>query len=505
MAVITAMAPTVARADDRRLAIPTPLDQYTGLPAAESPYLYLNRCTGGCTITGGANDAAGRSSSIPTAGAHMIGEFTNVFGQTGAAGTCLVDNTTPCTADAQCPLDGSMQPTKCDTADYEWGLVVQCMKEVYSPYAITLSDQQPVGVAYTEAIIAGQPGDIGQAGDILGVAPLAGDCSAQNNVISFTFANHHPPGAHALNVCWTAAQESAHAFGLDHEYQFLDGRSACNDPMTYRADCGGEKFFRNFEAQCGEYTTRACRCTATQNSHVRLIKVFGTGTPITAPPVIQIVTPLSGTIGPTAGVHASASAQRGIAKVELWLNNSKWLEVPGAPFGQTGQGVADYLMVLPANVPNSILDIVTKAYDDLGTETDSQTVTVTLGPAGGCTDASGCLPEQKCSAGKCYWDPPTSGLGATCTYNQACTTWDCADLGAGHKQCTQSCSPYEDGSCPSGFVCATAGNTGFCVADTGGGGCCSASERSWPGAGALSFAVGVVVLRRGRRRSRRRR
>src|SRR5207237_9124223 len=133
-------------------------------------------------------------------------------------------------------------------------------------------------------VIAGQPGDIGQANDVLGIAPLASDCSPQDNVISFTFANHHSPTDHALSICWTAAQESAHAFGLDHEFSFPggigggpalptggqsmagDGVSACDDPMTYSTLCGGQKVFRNQTAKCGEYASRACTCTPTQNS-----------------------------------------------------------------------------------------------------------------------------------------------------------------------------------------------------------------------------------------------
>ena len=36
------------------------------------------------------------------------------------------------------------------------------------------------------------------------------------------------------NICALVAQETAHAYGLDHAYEFSDGRPACSDPMTYR-------------------------------------------------------------------------------------------------------------------------------------------------------------------------------------------------------------------------------------------------------------------------------
>ena len=121
---------------------------------------------------------------------------------------------------------------------------------------------------------------------------LASDCGAIDNVISLSFANAHGSTSVAgcvLNICWTAGQESAHAFGLDHEYAFVaDDRSACSDPRTYRSDCGGQKFFRNEAARCGENVKRACQCTATQNSHAKLLSVFGAGTPITRPRDVEL-------------------------------------------------------------------------------------------------------------------------------------------------------------------------------------------------------------------------
>src|SRR5438094_7855045 len=78
--------------------------------ALASPYIYLNRCLGGCTITGGGtNDARTNSSVIPAAGQYVLTEFANSFGQTNATatkGTCLnPDGTTgapvtTCTDDA---------------------------------------------------------------------------------------------------------------------------------------------------------------------------------------------------------------------------------------------------------------------------------------------------------------------------------------------------------------------------------------------------------------------
>ena len=291
-----------------RTFVDTPRTAYSAPAVTISPYLYLNRCSGGCAISGASiNDARTNQSTIPTAGAHIISEFQNAQDQTGAM------------------------------ADEEWNALVTCMKEVYSPFDVTVTDVKPENVSYTMAIVAGNPGDIGLDNSILGIAPLASDCSPQDNVISFSFANHHGNFDRVNNLCWTAAQETAHAFGLDHEYVFADGTSACNDPMTYRVDCGGQKFFRNKAASCGENEVRPCRCGGSQNSHTKIRAVFGEGTSIVPPPTVDLVSPKSGTITAATPFTVSAGSQRGIAKVEVWINNYMWAEKPGAKFLGAGQ------------------------------------------------------------------------------------------------------------------------------------------------------------------------
>ena len=449
-----------------RAVVETPVEAFTNPVVPQvSPYLYLNRCTGNCIVHGGtSNDARSQHSSIPPAGDYTVGEFTDAMGESGAA------------------------------ADAEWAAVVKCVQEVYSPYAITVTDQMPDNVSYTEAIIAGQPGDIGRPIDNLGVAPIAANCAAEDNVISFSFANHHPGSGttRLLDICWTAAQESAHAFGLDHEYQFTDGSSTCRDPMTYRDDCGGQKFFRNQRAQCGEDTTRACRCGGTQNSHASLLLVFGPGTPITTPPTSVITGPApASTISTGQVVHATAGAQRGVAKVELFLNGSRWAVVGGAPFEADGQPTTDYALAIPTTVPNSVLDLVVRATDDLGVSTDSDTITVTKGQA--CTSAGDCLTDQSCIDGKCTYPAPAGALGDSCPYAQYCQSWECVDTDVG-KRCVEDCQVDEPASCPANFTCEdTGGGKGLCV-EVGAAGCCSVAHDRAPPWGPVSFAAFVLAL-----------
>lgn len=459
----------------QRIAVDTPREMYA-TTAAASPYIYLERCAVGCTVMQGINDAVHYSSSIPSNGVSNVTPFENNAGQTGAA------------------------------ADAEWAQVVQCIKEIYSPYNVTISDVKPTGgVGYHMAMIAGNPADIGdRRPGILGVAPLASDCSAIDNVMSFSFANAHPsttdPTERILNICWTASQESAHALGLDHEYEFANHKSACNDPMTYRIDCGGQKFFRNEIASCGEDKARPCKCGPTQNSHLKVLSVYGVGSPIFGNPTVTLTSPAASGGMLDRSVTAAAGSKRGVARVELFFNGFKWAEVQGAPFGKAGQNnPSDYPILVPTTLPNSIVDVKAVAYDDLGGATDSAVVTVTKGAP--CASASTCAKGQKCEAGKCFWDPPMGEIGANCSYDQFCKSGICT--GTSDQQiCTQSCIPGVTDSCPMGFQCVMQSATaGVCFFNDTGGGCCSVdrSDRGlWGQLGIAAIVLGLVLRRRRR-------
>jgi MYXO-CTERM domain-containing protein len=470
----------------RRITVDTPIDRHAAAFAQVSGTIFVNRCVGSCAVHKGTNDARTNTSTIPMAFAgnpgpnFTVSEFKNSAGATGAA------------------------------ADAEWSQVMQCMKDVYSPFNVTVTDVRPGdGAAYHQAIIAGDPGEVGLAHDILGVAPLASDCSAIDNVMSFSFANLHDSRdgvtARVFNICWTAAQESAHAYGLDHEFSFTtgnaaNGHSACNDPMTYRNDCGGQKFFRNQEANCGETSSRACKCGATQNSHLKLVSVFGTGRPITGNPTVAVTSLTAG--GSLAGsVAIQAGAKRGVSRVELYFNGFKWAEQGGVAFGMTGQpNPGSYGVRVPDTLPNSIVDVKAVAFDDLGASTESATVTVTKGAP--CTTADTCAKGQKCEAGKCFWDPPSGEIGDSCSYEQFCKSQVCTGT-QDQLICTQNCIPGVTDSCPSGFQClASSVNAGVCFFEDSGG-CCSVdggSGRTWWVHAALAAVVLGWVARRRRRR-----
>jgi hypothetical protein len=380
--------------------------------------LYLNRCRGGCTIVKqGINDARTRASTVPE-------------GENGQEFTI----------------------SEFAWGDEEWDAIVRCVKEVYSPYDIVITDELPApGVSYNESIIAGVPAEIGWRG-VGGVAPVLTDCQPYNYTINYTFANSWGPRDRVFELCAVAAQESGHSFGLDHTFSFADGSSGCKDPMTYRGDCGGQKFFRNDIATCGEYQPRSCTCGGTQNSHQKLVSVLGPGTPITAPPTVAITQPSPGaTIDSSVVISATAFAQRGIDEIELWLNGYRWATLDGVGWGPSGQPEATYSWPLPAGVPDGVIDIVVKAKDDIDVTTTTEAVRVTKGAP--CVSAESCAPGQRCDEeGRCLWDPPVGELGEPCSYPQFCKTETCSAW-EGQQRCTQGCILGISDSCPAGFAC----------------------------------------------------
>jgi hypothetical protein len=415
-----------------------------------SPVIYLNRCAGGCTVIGNTtNDARTHESTIPLMpGTYTLDEFTNAAGQAGAA------------------------------ADAEWAGLVQCLRELYSPFAVRITDVAPA-TTFTEVMIGGTARELGEPTGVLAIAPLTADCSPRDDVIAFVLAGDFPAHDRVANLCWSAAQETGHVFGLEDT-------DAADDVMSYQLSCGGQEFFRNVTGTCGY----GCRCGPTQDSYQTLLALFGPGVSTIPPPTASIAFPNAGdTVGENAAVQVNAGSPRGVTNIELWLNGYRWASQAGAPCG--GQGQPDpspYTFTIPSEVPDSIIDVVVKAYDDVGAEGDA-TVTITKGAP--CATADTCATGQVCDQGRCFWNAPAGELGAACTYDQFCISNECVASSDGSR-CTQSCVLGVADACPSGFECI---EPGACWPKTTSSGCQAG------GTGAIPTWVGLVFIVRRRRRT----
>src|SRR5690606_38777936 len=70
-----------------------------------------------------------------------------------------------------------------------WNNLVACVREMYAPFDIDVTDVDPGTANHFEVMIAGVPEAFGFPRDVGGVAPfIACDGQIPNNVISFVFA-----------------------------------------------------------------------------------------------------------------------------------------------------------------------------------------------------------------------------------------------------------------------------------------------------------------------------
>lgn len=426
-----------------------------------SNIIYINRCEGGCTITASEsqNDARSNISSIPDPSIQTewtVSEFAH--------------------------------------SQQVWDDVIQCIRETYEPFDVVITTDDPGPTTlHHEAVLAGSPGDLGLSNQIGGIAP-GGGCGAQNNVMSFSFANTYAPSS-IYEMCATVAQESAHAFGLDHE---LD----CRDPMTYLFGCG-HKFFRNELIECGEYEARPCYCSGSvQNSHVLLRGVFGEGT-LPPPPTVSIITPTANdSVSGSYSVWAEASDPRGVTRLELRINNWTYAEQEGHSLQMQDD---PYNFQTPGNLPDGVQNIEIVAYNDLEV---AGTATVTVNKGSPCSDASTCNDGQTCDMGACTWPDPSGLKGDPCVRDMDCVSAMCANNGS-EGYCSETCFPGINNTCGDGFECLdTGGGSGACWpgdGDGGGGGCCSVGDDSAPSPGQLALfglVAGFLFVRRRRKHTR---
>jgi hypothetical protein len=189
-------------------------------PRARSRVIYLNR--DGVVLRPGDNDAARDVSSI-------------VARPTALAGWDVDDDT--------------------------WAETFDCIAELYAPFDVEITDDDPGDVPHIEAVFGGHPRDVGLPDNVGGVSPFTTDCAVIEHSIVFAFTDVLP--ADPRTICEVMAQEIAHSYGLDHEM-------LPSDPMTY-LDYPGERSFQDTMASCGEFEARKCgingnMCRQRQNS-----------------------------------------------------------------------------------------------------------------------------------------------------------------------------------------------------------------------------------------------
>ena len=121
----------------------------------------------------------------------------------------------------------------------------------------------------------------------------------------------------------------------------------------------------------------------------------------------------------------AATDPRGVVRIEIFLNGWRWhtfneRESIVPPFTWP----SSYNLSFTEPIPPGVIDVEVRAYNDLGLpgafpqgpSYGTATVTVTQGLP--CFSADDCFDGQQCEEGRCFWDPPTLGVGEACAYPQ---------------------------------------------------------------------------------------
>lgn len=373
--------------------------------------------------------------------------------------------------------------------------VVDCVRETYARFNVQIVTEDPGNVPHWENIVAGRPQDAGFQDGVGGVSPFT--CGIIDNAITYTFAEVY--GGNVDAICWTIAQETAHAWGLDHEF-------LCADPMTYLTGCGLSKSFQDVDAPCGEFpadgpdpgTTvgdsvgeapRDCQCGgATQNSVQRILDVFGPAE--ATPPSVVLTTPQDGqVVGPGFPVRTTIDDPNGVALAELVIDGTVTARITSPP----------WVFNAPDDLGNGSHTVQVRAEDSLGTVGESAQIAVSIGP--GCETSDDCDAGQVCMSGTCVAGPGTDGgLGSACQQNSDCFSDQCG-ISGDEGYCTEACAANVP--CPDGFDCRTGGAaTGVCWPASGGGGGasggCNTSGSTGPITGLLFALAFTFILTRRR-------
>jgi len=409
VASLSSIAPAAA-APRERILVPVDLPQTIHNPepgtafAPPSRLLYVNWCDGGCTLNGGGEDSRTNNSSI-IRGTKTLTAFT------GSAETR-----------AQ---------------------ILACVRNAYARFNIQVVDRDPGNVPHWETLAAGLPGQVGFPNGVAGVSPFS--CGVIPNAITFNFLNLNPNDV--FDNCWTIAQESAHAFGLSHEF---DGR----DYMTYNPTPQQKSFVDQSlcigtqgccqpaqECQCGEQM---------QNSYQKILAIFGAAS--ATPPSITIDKPRNNQ-GVDAGfdIAVTASDPLGVRQVDLLVDGQPFTSLMSSPY--SGAGPTD---LAPGRHTLTAVEI-----DSTGAPAATTTITFALG---------------------------LGDLGAACSDGAQCASGQCASKD-GDQLCTEACDPAAP-ACPSDFACLSDGNGGgLCWPD--GGACLGCSTN--PSDPTLPIGFGLVV------------
>jgi MYXO-CTERM domain-containing protein len=396
----------------------------------------------------------------------------------GAAGGITSSATNNIRANAF-PSAGMAVIPALNTAQFDWPTIVQCVKNSFRPFGVIVTETEPTGVPYVEAVVGGSGGrEVGRPdNDLFGIAATDTFCTLYRTGIAFNFAGTHVsafPNATVRNqeMCNTIAHEVGHVLGLEHQILEPDHMSYVYIQDECPAAPAGCKSFVDQVSQCGVQPGQLnpCSCGPNPNSYAKLASMIGLRPTESVKPTLEIITPDDLTkLPPTFEIVADASDNMQMQDVALLIDGIQ-VAVDSTPNGTT-------YTLRATGIAEGMHTLVVRATDfALNTEEVTANVRIQLAQTG-----DSCVDSDACEGGLCA----QSSEGSFCT--EDCANSACPD----DFTCTMISSGAE--------ICVPDDNGGDGDGGGDGGGCCSTSSSSGSAAaGLLALGVGLVLSRRRR-------
>jgi hypothetical protein len=420
------------------------------------------------------------------------------------------------------------------TADQAKNAITNYFKGFYAPFNVQVVTTRPAaGTRYTMCIIGDDATTVlgGGAGAAAGVAPL--DCDNNNEEeITYAFSAGLAPNQTGLSlteslkaIAVTAAQETAHSYGLSHT-------NSSQDIMYPQLDLDQNGFVDQSLGLINN-PNGACHGATKQNSKQLLGSIVGFSNgmmPIGDAPTVKWVAPTANQTVPmqfTLIVDAQ-SANSTITKVDVSSGPQTLFSWTTPPFREN--------VMAPGE---GTYQITATAFDANGNfQTSSVTFTASknapaqqLPP---CQSNNECVSGEVCDQGKCVvggsttgstgsttgstgsttgsTGSTTSGTGGTsggivtgiptggdCTEDAQCQSAIC-DEREGHNFCTAVCDEANANSCPAGLTCVSDSGAFLCQRPSSSG-CSAAPGAPVPGAFGFLMLLALSGLRLARRRA----
>jgi hypothetical protein len=247
--------------------------------------------------------------------------------------------------------------------------VVQEMYALHAAYDVDFVTERPTGADYHMVVFGGTCVGVSDESNCVGVANLdCGDAVPGNIVFVF------PGDLRVGHLAVTAAQETAHALGLTHTWDWTD--------VMYPEI--QSTFPDHFGAGNVPLSDPSCDGAAFQDSHRKMLDTLGPRRTDTIPPAVAITSPGHGSqVAPGVEVSATVTDDGEIAVVEFLVDDVVTATATVPPFS----------FPLPAEIPPGTVTLTVRAQDIVGNVgTDRITVHVT-----GSADPS-CVGEPDCSS-----------------------------------------------------------------------------------------------------------